>query len=179
MVRNVGQRRSRNSCWNAIKAVRVLSEGDARVGRNIGSYQVPALSTIQKGVTAVLHMDEILDQIHEAWLHVSGYITKIGDECKTLEKELFQEKADNHPLCNDLDNLKERLQELEAQLSSLQAFNTVSEHSMMLTSPTNYSSAVSNVHPLASPIKVMYSHKRSHKLDENADFRNRILKPDE
>ncbi|KIJ41828.1 hypothetical protein M422DRAFT_255152 [Sphaerobolus stellatus SS14] len=123
--------------------------------------------------------DEILDQIHEVWPHVSGYITEINDEHETLENELFQEKVDNHQLRNDLDDLKERIQGLEAQLSSLQSSNTVSEHSMMLTSPTDYNSTVSSAHPLASPTKVTYSHKRSRKLDENTDFRNHVLKPEE
>ncbi|KIJ42778.1 hypothetical protein M422DRAFT_253865 [Sphaerobolus stellatus SS14] len=63
-----------------------------------------------------------------------------GDEHDTLEKELFQERANNCQLRDDLDDLKERIQELEAQLLSLQASNTVSECSMTLTSPTDYNS---------------------------------------
>ncbi|KIJ56281.1 hypothetical protein M422DRAFT_239500 [Sphaerobolus stellatus SS14] len=64
--------------------------------------------------------DEILDQIHEAWPHVSGYITKTSDECDTLEKEIFQERSDNCCLCDEVDDLQERIQELETQLASLQ-----------------------------------------------------------
>ncbi|KIJ31485.1 hypothetical protein M422DRAFT_266863 [Sphaerobolus stellatus SS14] len=100
--------------------------------------------------------DEILDQIHEAWPHVK--------------------KANNCQLGNDLDDLKERIQELETQLSSLQTSNTVSECSMTLTSPTNYNPAVGSAHLLESPAKVTYSRKCSRKLDENADFRNHVLK---
>ncbi|KIJ42603.1 hypothetical protein M422DRAFT_254042 [Sphaerobolus stellatus SS14] len=94
--------------------------------------------------------DEILDHIHEAWSH----------------------------LRSDLDDLKLSIQELETQLLSLQPSTTTSEWSMTLTSPTDYSSAVGSAHPLASPPKVAYSCKRPRKLDENADFRNRVLKPE-
>ncbi|KIJ54594.1 hypothetical protein M422DRAFT_240663 [Sphaerobolus stellatus SS14] len=98
--------------------------------------------------------DEILDGLHEAWPHVSGYITDLNEEQVTLEKELFQEKADNCRLRDDMDDLKEKIQELEAQLLSLQPSTTVT-----------------------SPTKVTYSCKSPHKLDENVDFRNHVLKP--
>ncbi|KIJ49233.1 hypothetical protein M422DRAFT_247033 [Sphaerobolus stellatus SS14] len=81
--------------------------------------------------------DEILDRIHEAWPQVGNYITETSDECDALEKELYQEKSDNHRLRDTMDDLQERIQELETQLMSLQATNTSSECSIMLTSPTN------------------------------------------
>ncbi|KIJ27460.1 hypothetical protein M422DRAFT_271372 [Sphaerobolus stellatus SS14] len=155
----------------------LLRFGEQQAKHDENHVEVGAVS----GACFVYHPkgDEILDQIHEAWPHVSRYITKIDDERATLEKELFQEKSDNHQLCDDLDDLKERIQELETQLSSLQSSNTVSERSTALTSPTDYSPAVGSAHPLSSPIKVTYSCKRSRKLDENADFGNRVLKPEE
>ncbi|KIJ35007.1 hypothetical protein M422DRAFT_262724 [Sphaerobolus stellatus SS14] len=109
--------------------------------------------------------DEVLESLHEAWPHISGYITDLNEERITLEKELFQEKAYNCQLHDDMDDLKERIQELENQLSSLQISNTISERSMILTSPTDYNPAVGSAHLLASPAKVIYSRKRSHKLD--------------
>ncbi|KIJ46742.1 hypothetical protein M422DRAFT_249911 [Sphaerobolus stellatus SS14] len=77
-----------------------------------------------------------------------------------------------------MDDLKERIQELEAQLSSLQLSTTISEHSLTHTTPTSYQTPVGSNHPLSSPAKVTYSQKHARKLDENEDFRNCILKPD-
>ncbi|KIJ55671.1 hypothetical protein M422DRAFT_240281 [Sphaerobolus stellatus SS14] len=64
--------------------------------------------------------NEILDSLHEAWPHISGYIADLNEERITLEKELDDEKADNHRLRSDMDDLNEKIQMLEAQLSSLQ-----------------------------------------------------------
>ncbi|KIJ28838.1 hypothetical protein M422DRAFT_269796 [Sphaerobolus stellatus SS14] len=86
--------------------------------------------------------DEILDGLHEAWPHVSSYITDLNEEQVTLENELFQEKADNHQLRDDVDDLKEKIQELEARLLSLQPSTTASERSLALTSPADNSPAV-------------------------------------
>ncbi|KIJ40537.1 hypothetical protein M422DRAFT_256512 [Sphaerobolus stellatus SS14] len=91
---------------------------------------------------------------------------------------MLAEKANSCRLQDDMDDLKEKIQELETQLLSLQISNTVSEHSMMLTSPTDYNPAVSSAHLLASPAKVTYSCKPSRKLGKNADFRNHVLKPE-
>ncbi|KIJ53240.1 hypothetical protein M422DRAFT_242368 [Sphaerobolus stellatus SS14] len=91
--------------------------------------------------------DEILDRIHEVWPHASGYINKIDDECVTLEKELFQEKVDNCQLRDNMDDLKEKIHELETQFTSLNIFDR-SSRSMTLTSPTDYNPVVSSAHLL-------------------------------
>ncbi|KIJ28000.1 hypothetical protein M422DRAFT_270768 [Sphaerobolus stellatus SS14] len=123
--------------------------------------------------------DEILDHIHEAWPHVGNYITEISDERNALEKELFQEKSDNHQLCDDMDDLQERIQDLETQLMSLRVTNISSECSPMLTSPTESPSVIVSPHPLASPEKGTYSHKHPRKLAEDSSFRNYVLIHDE
>ncbi|KIJ42047.1 hypothetical protein M422DRAFT_254738 [Sphaerobolus stellatus SS14] len=64
--------------------------------------------------------NEIMDGLHEAWPHISEYITALDAEQITLEKELKEEKADNCQLQSDMDDLDEKIQELEAQLLSLQ-----------------------------------------------------------
>ncbi|KIJ55037.1 hypothetical protein M422DRAFT_241123 [Sphaerobolus stellatus SS14] len=87
--------------------------------------------------------DEIMDGLQEAWPH---------------------EKADNHRLRGKMNDLNEKVQELEARLMSLQPSTTTSERSTMLTSPADNSPAVGSAHPLAMPVK-------------NEDFRNRVLKP--
>ncbi|KIJ52215.1 hypothetical protein M422DRAFT_243819 [Sphaerobolus stellatus SS14] len=97
--------------------------------------------------------DEIMKGLHEAWPHVSEYITALNDECITLEKELDQEQANNCWLRDDMDDLNERIQELEAQIASLQLSSNLSD-----------------------PPKVTYTCKHSRRLDENEDFRNRVLK---
>ncbi|KIJ42653.1 hypothetical protein M422DRAFT_254096 [Sphaerobolus stellatus SS14] len=123
--------------------------------------------------------DEILDGLHEAWPYVSGYISNLNEEQVTLEKELFQEKADNRRLRDDMDDLKEKIQELEARLLSLQPSTTVSEHSMTLTSPTDTYPSDVGPQPLVSPDDRTYSHKRPRKLLEDTSFRNRVLVPNE
>ncbi|KIJ40146.1 hypothetical protein M422DRAFT_256975 [Sphaerobolus stellatus SS14] len=106
--------------------------------------------------------EEILRGLHEAWPHISAYIFDLNEEWAALEKELYQETADNCQLQDEKEDLQERIHELEAQLESLQP------------SPN----LISSVHPLTSLVMASYLHKRSHKLDENEDFRNRILKYD-
>ncbi|KIJ54769.1 hypothetical protein M422DRAFT_240854 [Sphaerobolus stellatus SS14] len=73
--------------------------------------------------------DEILDGLHEAWPHVSGYITNLNEEWVTLEKE------ENPGIGGSV-----------------------------IESPTTHHShsAVGSAHPLSSPPKVTYSHKRPH-----------------
>ncbi|KIJ38537.1 hypothetical protein M422DRAFT_258913 [Sphaerobolus stellatus SS14] len=66
--------------------------------------------------------------------------------------------------------------ELEAQLVSLQPSTNLSER---ISAPADTTDApVGSAHPLYSPPKVTYSCKRSRKLDENENFRNRVLKPE-
>ncbi|KIJ26111.1 hypothetical protein M422DRAFT_272852 [Sphaerobolus stellatus SS14] len=120
--------------------------------------------------------DEIMKGLHEAWPHVSEYITALNDECITLEKELDDEKVDNRQLCSDMDDLEKKIPELEARILSLQLSPNLSERLMTPTNTTE--SRVGSAHPLTSPVKVSYSRKCSRKLDENEDFRNHVLKYD-
>ncbi|KIJ31310.1 hypothetical protein M422DRAFT_267121 [Sphaerobolus stellatus SS14] len=90
--------------------------------------------------------DEIMNGLHEAWPHLRG----------------------------EMDDLKERIQELEAQVASLQPSSTLSERLMAPTDTTE--SPVGSAHPLYSPPKVNYARKHSRRLDENEDFRNHVLK---
>ncbi|KIJ40250.1 hypothetical protein M422DRAFT_256786 [Sphaerobolus stellatus SS14] len=64
--------------------------------------------------------DEIMTSLHEAWPHISEYSTALNAERITLEKELKEEKANNHRLQSDMDDLDKKIQELEVQLLSLQ-----------------------------------------------------------
>ncbi|KIJ55687.1 hypothetical protein M422DRAFT_240307 [Sphaerobolus stellatus SS14] len=104
--------------------------------------------------------DENRVEIHEVWPHVSEYITDTSDECNTLEKELFQEKSDNRRLHDEMEDLQERIQELETQLASLQTTSQVSDRSITVTSPTDVYSSDIGPHPLASPETQTYSRKR-------------------
>ncbi|KIJ37653.1 hypothetical protein M422DRAFT_259746 [Sphaerobolus stellatus SS14] len=49
--------------------------------------------------------DEILGHLQEVWPKLRAYITDISEECDTLEKELLDEKSDNHQLQEEIDNL--------------------------------------------------------------------------
>ncbi|KIJ39999.1 hypothetical protein M422DRAFT_257059 [Sphaerobolus stellatus SS14] len=117
--------------------------------------------------------DEILDGIHEAWPHITEYIHDLDVSHSTLEKELDLEKTDNRRLRSELDTLDERIQELEAQLESLQPKPHTGDQSIMAASTTDISSSDVGTHPLSSPADRTYSHKHSRKLFENPSFQNR------
>ncbi|KIJ42616.1 hypothetical protein M422DRAFT_254056 [Sphaerobolus stellatus SS14] len=76
-----------------------------------------------------------MDGLHEAWSHI----------------KLEDEKADNCRLCSDMDDLDEKIQELEARLLSLQPKTPTGERSLTVASTTNTSSSDISPHPLASP----------------------------
>ncbi|KIJ54130.1 hypothetical protein M422DRAFT_241386 [Sphaerobolus stellatus SS14] len=101
--------------------------------------------------------DEILDGIHDAWPHITEYIRDLDVSRSTLEKELDIEKTDNCCLRSELDTLDERIQELEAQLESLQPKPTMGDQSITAASTTDISSS---------------------DLFENPSFQNRVMVPE-
>ncbi|KIJ34020.1 hypothetical protein M422DRAFT_263979 [Sphaerobolus stellatus SS14] len=111
----------------------------------------------------------------EAWPHISSYITDLNEERLTLEKELFQEKADNRRLRDDTNDLNEKIQELETQLASLQTTPPAGDRSLTVTSPTDAYSSDVGPHPLASPEDRTYLCKCLQKLLEDTSFRNHVL----
>ncbi|KIJ24344.1 hypothetical protein M422DRAFT_274891 [Sphaerobolus stellatus SS14] len=144
-----------------------------------GVKELEALNRQQRSAKFSFSKDEILDGLHEAWPHISSYITNLDEEWLTLEKELSQEKANNRQLRDDMDDLQEKIQELEARLLSLQLSTTASEHSMTLTSTTDTYPSDVGPHPLSSPGNRTYACKCSQKLLEDTSFRNLVRVPDE
>ncbi|KIJ49257.1 hypothetical protein M422DRAFT_247062 [Sphaerobolus stellatus SS14] len=122
--------------------------------------------------------DEILDGIHDAWPHITKYIRDLDVSRSTLEKELDIEKADNHRLCSQIDDLDETIQELEAHILSLQPKNPAGNQSIPLTSTTDIPASDVGPHSLVSPGDRNYSHKRSRKLFENPSFQNHVMVPE-
>ncbi|KIJ43783.1 hypothetical protein M422DRAFT_253038 [Sphaerobolus stellatus SS14] len=94
-------------------------ENHVEVGAVFGACFVYHLKGCDRYSTYVKHL--LVDIGH---CPANGYITNLDEEQLTLEKELFQEKADNCQLRDDMDDLKEKIQELEAQLSRFQPSNT-------------------------------------------------------
>ncbi|KIJ39997.1 hypothetical protein M422DRAFT_257318 [Sphaerobolus stellatus SS14] len=121
--------------------------------------------------------DEIINDLHEAWPHVSRYISDLSEERLTLEKELDDEKADNRQLHSDMDDLTEKIQ-LEAQLSSLQPPAPSGDQSMRNITTTDVPSLDVGPHPLASPEDRTYSRKHPRKLLEDTNFQNRVQVPE-
>ncbi|KIJ52843.1 hypothetical protein M422DRAFT_242774 [Sphaerobolus stellatus SS14] len=121
--------------------------------------------------------DEILDGVDEAWPHITEYIRDLDVSCATLEKELDVEKTDNRRLRSQLDT--QRIQELEAQLASLQPKPTPVDRADTVTASTDISSVDVGPHPLASPGDRTYPRKCSRKLFENPSFQNRVRVPDQ
>ncbi|KIJ23853.1 hypothetical protein M422DRAFT_275486 [Sphaerobolus stellatus SS14] len=134
----------------------------------------------QRPAKFLFSKDEILDSLHEAWPHISSYITDLNEEQLTLKKELFQEKANNRwlRLRDDMDDLKERIQELETQLASLQMTSPAGDHSLTVTSPTDAYSSDVGPHPLVSPQNRTYWHKHPRKLLEDNNFQNHVRVPE-
>ncbi|KIJ46704.1 hypothetical protein M422DRAFT_249869 [Sphaerobolus stellatus SS14] len=77
-----------------------------------------------------------------------------------------------------MDDLKERIQELETQLASLQTTSPAGDHSLTVTFPTDAYSSDVGPHPLASPENRTYSHKCPRKLLEDNNFQNRVRVPE-
>ncbi|KIJ28092.1 hypothetical protein M422DRAFT_270670 [Sphaerobolus stellatus SS14] len=92
--------------------------------------------------------DEILNGVDEAWPHITKYIHDMDALCSTLEKELEVEKADNRQLRSELDDLDEKIQELEARLLSLQPETPTGDRSVTVASNTDISSSDVASHPL-------------------------------
>ncbi|KIJ32579.1 hypothetical protein M422DRAFT_265600 [Sphaerobolus stellatus SS14] len=92
--------------------------------------------------------DEILDGINEAWPHITEYIQDLDVLRATLEKELDIEKADNCQLRSEMDDLDEKIQELEAHILSIQPKTHTGDHSVTVASNTDISSSDVGSHPL-------------------------------
>ncbi|KIJ41236.1 hypothetical protein M422DRAFT_255740 [Sphaerobolus stellatus SS14] len=115
--------------------------------------------------------DEILDGLNEVWPHIGKYIQNLDVLRAAFEKELYEETANNCQLRDENEDLQAQILILETQIESLQT-PTFSE--CISTPPPTTESPLGSNPPLASPVKVQYSHKRSRKLDKNEDFRNKV-----
>ncbi|KIJ48127.1 hypothetical protein M422DRAFT_248307 [Sphaerobolus stellatus SS14] len=122
--------------------------------------------------------DEILDGIHDVWPHITEYIHDLDLLCSTLEKELDIEKADNHWLRSQIDDLDETIQELEACILSLQPKNPADDQSIPVASTTDIPASDVSPHPLVSPGDRNHSRKCSRKLFENPSFQNHVMVPE-
>ncbi|KIJ55432.1 hypothetical protein M422DRAFT_240054 [Sphaerobolus stellatus SS14] len=118
--------------------------------------------------------DEILDGLNEVGPHISEYIQNLDVSRATFEKELYEKTADNHQLCEENEDLRAQILILETRLESLQP-PALSECIMM---PPLTTKSPTGSYQLTSLAKVPYSRKRTHKLDENDDFRNKVQKYD-
>ncbi|KIJ38664.1 hypothetical protein M422DRAFT_258539 [Sphaerobolus stellatus SS14] len=89
------------------------------------------------------------------------------------------EKADNRQLRSELDDLDEKIQELEVRILSLQPKTPAGDPALAAASTTDISSSDVSPHPLSSPGDRTYSRKSSRKLYENPSFQNRVMVPDQ